>query len=319
MRRFLYLLILLSVVTSSCNTDDVITEEVQGNYRPKTVTSSAGQSIVFEYTPAPGQFINETRTGGFSGQETTPEAAAAYAARRMEEGAFVSLGAFGGYVVVGFDHSIDNSGSYDFAILGNSFKGSSEPGIVWVMQDENGNGRPDDTWYELRGSETGKETTLQEYAVTYYRPSAPGQPVQWTDSEGNSGQVDYLQAYHSQEYYYPAWIAADSYTLTGTRLEARNYDQSGNGTYWIQAEYDWGYADNFSATDRLTDEANASASAAANHFRISDAMDRSGNPVRLEYIDFVKVQTACNTKSGWLGENSTEVFGFYDYSMKGEE
>jgi hypothetical protein len=315
MKKYIYLIATI-IITSSCNTDDVITEKLEDHYRAKTETSVAEQTVVFEYTPAPGQFINETKTGGFTGEETTPEAAIAYATQRMKDDAFVSLGGFGGYMVIGFDHSIDNTGNYDFGIKGNSFKGSSEPGIVWVMQDENGNGKPDDTWYELKGSETGKETTVRNYAVTYYRPSEPQQPVQWTDSEGNSGEVDYLKQFHTQDYYYPAWITADSYTLTGTCVEARNYDQSGNGTYWVQAEYDWGYADNFSEIDRLSNDGNANAAANANYFKISNAIDDKGNPVDLKYIDFIKVQTACNTKSGWLGENSTEVFGFFDYSMK---
>lgn len=51
---------------------------------------------------------------------------------------------------------------YDFAIEGNAFDGSSEPGIVWVMQDVNGNGLPDDTWYQLKGSEYGKEETMRD-------------------------------------------------------------------------------------------------------------------------------------------------------------
>ena len=315
MKKYIYLLAAIAI-TSSCNSDDVITEELKDYYRAKTETSVAEQTIVFEYTPAPGQFINETKTGGFTGNETTHEAAAAYAEQRMKSGAFVSLGGFGGYMVVGFDHSIDNTGSYDFGITGNSFKGSSEPGVVWVMQDENGNGKPDDSWYELKGSETGKESTIQNYSVTYYRPSAPQQPVKWTDSEGNSGEVDYLKAFHQQDYYYPLWIKEDSYTLTGTCLEGRNYDQSGNGTYWVNAEYDWGYTDNFSEIDRLSNDDNANAGANANYFKISNAIDTNGNPVNLDYIDFIKVQTGCNTKSGWLGENSTEVFGFFDYSMK---
>ena len=314
MKKYIYLIATI-IITSSCNTDDVITEKLEDHYRAKTEISVAEQTVVFEYTPAPGQFINETKTGGFTGEETTPEAAIAYATQRMKDDAFVSLGGFGGYMVVGFDHSIDNTGNYDFVIKGNSFKGSSEPGIVWVMQDENGNGKPDDTWYELKGSETGKETTVRNYAVTYYRPSEPQQPVQWSDSEGNSGEVDYLKQFHTQDYYYPAWITDDSYTLTGTCVEARNYDQSGNGTYWVQAEYDWGYADNFSEIDRLSNDGNANAAANANYFKISNAIDDKGNPVDLKYIDFIKVQTACNTKSGWLGENSTEVFGFFDYSM----
>lgn len=278
-------------------------------YRPKNGASQADWNKVIEYTPAPGQFINELKTGGFDASHVTPEAAVSYAESRLMEDGWVSLGGFGGYVIVGFDHSIDNSRTYDFGIISNAFDGSSEPGVVWVMQDENGNGYPDDTWYELAGSETGKFETYRDYAVTYYRPSAPKMPVQWTDNYGNNGEIDYLQQFHNQDYYYPLWIGTDSYTLTGTRLEARNYDQSGNGSYWIQPHYDWGYADNFSPSDFNSENK-------ANLFRISNAIDFEGNPVNLSHIDFVKVQCAVNSKSGWLGELSTEVCGFYDYSLK---
>ena len=302
-----YLFILMTVFASSCNIDDVITApDKDTNYRPQSESSSKQWSVVFEYTPAPGQFIGETKTGGFSGNEKTAADAVTYAEMRLTKKSYVSLGGFGGYIVVGFDHSIDNVEGYDLAIQGNAFDGSSEPGIVWVMRDENGNGLPDDTWYELAGSETGKTETIQNYSVTYYRPTAPKKPVQWTDSEGNSGQIDYLAAYHQQEYYYPAWIEADSYTLTGTLLKARNYDKLGNGTMWVQPAYDWGYADNYSEQDWLPTYK------AVNCFDISRAVDNQGSSVELEYIDFVKVVTACNTKSGWLGENSTEVCDIYD-------
>ena len=293
-------------------------------YRAKSGSSKADWSKVYDYTPAPGQFINELITGGFDGTQTTPEAAIAYAEARMREvdmngnpyPNWVSLGGFGGYIIVGFDHSIDNSGDYDLGILGNSFSGSSEPGVVWVMQDENGDGIPNDTWYELAGSETGKAETIQNYAVTYYRPSGAGMPVQWSDNLGKHGEIDYLSQFHRQDYYYPLWIESDSYTLTGTCLAPRNYDASGNGSYWVNAEYDWGYADNYSPIDRLSDEENTGDDANANHFKISNAIDCDGEPIHLNYIDFVKVQCAVQAKSGWLGEVSTEIFGFYDYNMK---
>ena len=285
-------------------------------YRPMSGASNAEWNKVFDYTPAPGQFINELKTGGFDGTQTTMEAAIAYAEKRLNDKNWVSLGGFGGYIIVGFDHSINNSGGYDISILGNSFSGSSEPGIVWVMQDENGNGLPDDTWYELAGSETGKATTIQNYEVTYYRPMGAMMPVQWTDNLGNYGEVDYLKQFHRQDYYYPLWIEEDSYTLTGTCLEPRNYDASGNGSYWVNKEYDWGYADNFSPIDRLTDEDNASAGANANHFKISNAIDFECEPINLDHIDFVKVQCGVQAKSGWLGELSTEVCGLYDYNMQ---
>lgn len=294
----------------ACNKNEVITEQIEDErYRPRTESSVAEAQKVWEYTPAPGQFINELKTSGFTGEELTAEAAVAYAERRMSEGRFVSLGGFGGYIVVSFDHSVDNAGGYDFAVEGNSFDGSSEPGIVWVMQDGNGDGKPNDTWYELRGSESGKPTTIQNYAVTYYRPAEPQSPVKWSDSEGAEGEIDYVGAHHSQDYYYPAWIATDSYTLIGTRLEARNYDKSGNGTMWVQPAYDWGYADNQSSVDFI------SRNGAFNLFDIDNAMDAWGNAAEIEYIDFVKVQCGVNAKSGHLGELSTEVFSVVDYKM----
>ena len=295
----------------------VVAAYEEGAYRREVSGSSkADWSKVFDYTPAPGQFINELKTGGFDGTQTTMEAAIAYAEQRMSNENWVSLGGFGGYIVVGFDHSIDNSGDYDLGILGNSFAGSSEPGIVWVMQDENGNGEPDDTWYELAGSETGKAETVQNYAVTYYRPTGAMMPVQWTDNLGNYGEVDYLKQFHRQDYYYPLWIEADSYTLTGTCLAPRNYDASGNGSYWVNVEYDWGYADNFSPIDRVGEGDNSNAEANVNYFDISKAIDCDGEPINLEFIDFVKVQCGVNAKSGWLGELSTEVLGFFDYNIK---
>ncbi len=225
----------------------------------------------------------------------------------------------GGDIVVGFDHSIDNSssgykGGYNFSITGNAFKGSSEPGIVYVMQDTNGNTLPDDEWYELKGSEFGKEETVQDYAVTYYRPTYSGADVQWKDNQGVKGKIDYLKQYHDQPSYYPAWIGTDSYTLYGPCLKSRTYDQSGNGSYWVNGEYDWGYADNF-GNDRLSEDDNAAAGAMKVYFKISNAVDKNGQPANLKYIDFIRVQTGVNAKAGWLGENSTEVFGFTDENI----
>lgn len=281
----------------------------EGAYkRDATATSSEKFNKVYEFLPAPGQFINEGYTA------TTMDEAVVYATKQLQSGnAYVCLGGFGGYIVVGFDHSIENDGSYNIQIKGNSFAGSSEPGIVWVMQDENGDGLPNDTWYELKGSEYGKDTEIRDYACTYYRPKAPGMPVQWTDNQGKSGSVDYLGSYHRQDYYYPLWVSEDSYTLRGTCLPASNRETTPG--YWYNGEFDWGYADNFSNVDRLTNDINYGAAANGNHFKISDAVTFDGNPANLRYIDFVKIQTGVNCKSGWLGEVSTEVLDIKDFNL----
>ena len=281
----------------------------EGTYRrDATSTSSPNASCVYSFLPAPGQYVNENYTAA------TMEEACKYAMNRMKEGQYVSLGGFGGSIVVGFDHSIGNDNDYNFAVKNVIYSNYSEPGIVWVMQDENGDGLPNDTWYELKGSEYGFDCTVPDYAVTYYRPEAPAQPVEWTDNRGGSGSIDYLAAFHKQDYYYPLWVADSTYTLRGTRLEARNYDQSGRGVYWINPDYGWGYADNYSETDLLPERATG-ITKGCNHFKISDAVTFDGQPANLKFIDFVKVQTGLNAKSGWLGELSTEVMDVIDFNL----
>lgn len=329
---------LVSILVNGTATASVEVVCVEGDeasrFRRATGSSKATATTVFEWVPAPGQFINETGTGGMTGAETTPEAANAWAARRLESGAYVSLGAWGGYIIVGFDHSIPctdgnfalgvDGNAYDFAVLGNALLnagsgqgGSNEPGIVYVMQDVNGNGLPDDEWYELRGSETGQASTWQDYAVTYYRPAGPAMAVQWTDNRGQSGTVDYLNAFHRQDYYYPAWIPADSYTLRGTRLAARTTQDPDTGL-WDNWAFPWGYTDNI-GSDNLAGGDSTDGSGQRNGLLIENAMYPSQQHIPLQYIDFVKVQTGVQSKAGWLGENSTEVCGFIDLTMSAKK
>ncbi|MCD7935224.1 MAG: cell surface protein [Tannerellaceae bacterium] len=268
----------------------------------RSTTGSKKWNKVYEFLPAPGQFINNS-VAGFTHTITTMEEANAFAEERLSNRIHVSLGGFGGSIIAGFDHSIPNKGSkngYDFSILGNSFEGSSEPGIVWVMQDTNGNGLPDDEWYELKGSEYGKEETIQEYYATYTRPSVPGLPIYWKDNQGNYGAIEV--GYYNHDFY-PTWVKEDQYTLYGTCLKHKTSLVNG---LWVNGSFDWGYADNV-GMDILED--------GNNHFRISDAVHLDGSPANLQFIDFVKVQTGVNVTAGILGEVSTEVFDFTDENL----
>ena len=106
------------------------------------------------------------------------------------------------------------------------------------MQDVNGDGLPNDEWYELKGSEYGKPETIQDYAVTYFRPGL-NMDTPWQDNKGNTGAIDRLGNYHPQEFYYPLWIEADSYTLYGTCLKART-EQSPTTGMWSNNPFGWG-------------------------------------------------------------------------------
>ncbi|MBQ5647694.1 MAG: cell surface protein [Alistipes sp.] len=264
----------------------------QGDAKPKEL-----EYEVVEFLPAPGQFVNE----GY--EATTMAEACAYAEGRMKGRYYVSLGGFGGYIVVKFKTPVRNSeGDYDFGIYGNSFSGSSEPGVVWVSYDANGNGAADDEWYELCGSESNKATTIQNYSITYSRTDNEMQ-IAWHDNMGESGIIE-RNSMHRQDYF-PAWVADNEYTLSGTLLPD-NSEWSEINQEWVLHAFEWGYADNFSTIDLDTDR--------ANRFRILDARDATGEAVVLPYIDFVKVQSATNVIHSAIGEVSTEVCGFVSYN-----
>ena len=75
--------------------------------------------------------------------------------------------------------------------------GNSEPGIVLVSKDTNGNGLPDDEWYELAGSEYNSPATIRNYEITYYRPTPADGDVKWKDNQGKEGYI-YRNTYHTQ-------------------------------------------------------------------------------------------------------------------------
>lgn len=273
-------------------------------------------SRVYEYCPAPGQFVNEM-------PKYEPGDTYADILKKCEESisgtndVLISLGGYGGYVTFGFDHTVINvPGERDFRIWGNAFYelsnpdskgGSAEPGIVMVSFDANCNGIPDDEWYELAGSEYHKPETLHGYEITYSRQNDGHTPVEdesgyltdmiyipWHDSLGGSGYIA-KNIFHSQEYY-PQWVSDNELTFKGTLLAPNGVDSSGTGRYYILYTYPWGYVDNH--PNDYED---------LNSFDIGWAVDKNGNPVNLPGIDFVRVYTGVNQYCGWLGETSTEL------------
>lgn len=273
-------------------------------------------SKVYEYCPAPGQFINKMPRY----EEGDTYEIILQKAEESISGTndiMISLGGYGGYVTFGFDHTVINiPGEKDFRIWGNAFYellnpdqrgGSAEPGIVMVSYDTNCNGLPDDEWYELAGSEYYKAETRHNYTITYRRPDPNRIPeeddsgflddinyIPWSDSDGASGHMA-KNTFHNQSYY-PLWIKADTISFTGTRLAPNGIDLSGTGRYYVLYAYDWGYVDNHpNEYDEL------------NSFDISWAVDSEGNKVHLPGVDFVRVYTGLNQYCGWLGETSTEL------------
>jgi hypothetical protein len=129
------------------------------------------------------------------------------------------FGGFGGYGVFKFDHSVmKQPGGEEMSIGGNAFALWQEPGVIWVSQDDNGNGEPDDTWYELQGSHTFAPTTTRRYVVKY-------RPDIWIN---NLGEGD--RTHNWQEAETPPGLT--EMTLVGTNIR-----DPGSGIVM------WGYAD----------------------------------------------------------------------------
>ena len=280
---------------------------------------------VDEYRPAPGQYVNDAPEyeEGDTEADMIRKCNERVAGLGPLDAHLVALGGWGGYITFHFDHPVANvPGQRDFAVWGNAYQemrhlvfgGMNEAGIVMVSQDTNGNGLPDDTWYEISGScdvdSVGK--VVYGYEVTYRRN--PMADIPWTDNQGNSGTID-RNHYHEQEYF-PMWLTDDELSFRGTRLPdnmvdlSTEVDQSWSPYYYVLMGFHYGYADNL---PNFTDDADATSyNVEGCGIDISWAVDEQRQPVNLDHIDFVKVYTAVNQKCGWLGETSTEVAGAED-------
>ena len=314
---------------------------------------------VYEYRPAPGQFINtlpvarigepvdsvlarcqasicgriDTTTTTFHGQTIT----------RIDTvwaESMISLGGYGGYVIVGFDHPVVNMHTYDFEIQGNAFVsdresrgGSSEPGIVMVGVDIDGDGVPSDgdKWYELAGSEYNHPTTQHDYTITYYRPDENKQRtpsrvdpslndttyIRWTSNDVNPDSTSgYMSrnTFHNQPYW-PLWLQdQETLTFAGEKLRCNALNQvetsSTGEAYYVQYFFDWGYVDNLPNNPARISQPGTVYNPG---FKIDWAVDEQGRPANLTHINFIKVYNAMNQYCGWTGETSTEVAAGIDF------
>jgi len=272
-------------------------------------------SRVLEYTPAPGQHINSSPWGD---EESAGSILGGIAGT-------LSLGAFGGQVVFAFENPVendpDNPYGVDFSIFGNPLSDWSEPGVVWVMKDENENGEADDDWYQLAGSDYYFSGTLHNYRVRYTNPGGTeARDVSWEDHQGNQGIIKansaHTQSYYPQSDIFPR-VPRESYELSGTLIQgAVDVDHPPVN---ISLRRAFGYADNklrgsqpYTLPDNpYTPEVEHSGGDA---FDISWAVDSEGEQVVLDQIHFVKVQNGLLHQGGWLGELSTEITGAVDVS-----
>ena len=278
-KHYLSITLLASVLWFGCKKDRKIEAPVVPESNPFVTT-------LIDYAPAPGQFINLS-LGSMGAAKSI-----------LGKEGMVSLGAWGGYIVLGFDHTVLNRKDLaDLMIKGNASPNFAEPGIVWVMKDDNKNGKADDTWYEIAGSEFGKTGYIRNYEVTYTRPVLSTDDVSWKDSQGNTGVVS-ANTFHNQSYY-PDWLSNTELTLKGSVLPSTNINMTNPGLV-TSIPFVSGYADNTVDGDKID---------------IAKAVDKDGKTVALSGIDFIKIQTGIQANMNAVGELSTEISSVADLSL----
>ncbi len=285
-------------------------------------------SRVLRYDPAPGQFVNDPFFNDPTAALNAPVGGGVVA---PDNSKLVSLGGFGGVLVLGFDAPVmdhpSNPLGLDAIVFGNAFwvggdanRRWAEAAVIEISRDDNANGLADDAWYLIPGSHITD-------------PAAQFEVQTWDD--------DVADPTHP-----PASIAAvppgksGLWTTSTWRLPAL-FDATvvenplGSGA---TDEGVWGYAD-FSPTlvlgdldgDGFVDDPEITpehfyvtpddpltvgvdhGSAGGDAFDIAWAIDPHTNaPAGIDRFHFIRLTAGVNVSAGVFGEKSPEIGGVAD-------
>lgn len=128
---------------------------------PVAVSTAAGDfaARVIDYSPAPGQFVNNTSFNDPTRALGAPVGGGTISA---DNTSVVTLGGFGGSITLAFDEPVIddpcNPFGLDAIVFGNSFYVSGDPtrrfaeaATIEISHDDNANGIADDAWYIIPG------------------------------------------------------------------------------------------------------------------------------------------------------------------------
>jgi hypothetical protein len=285
-------------------------------------------TVVLDYTPAPGQFINNPAFSNPVHALGPPIGGGTQAANNSE---VVSLGGFGGSITLGFAETVyddpRNPYGLDAIVFGNAFWTGGDPtrrfaegGIIEISRDVNGNGIPDDPWYVIRGS-------------SLPNPAALARMTQQWDNDPNTPTPPANLAWYPDPALYPHIPGA--YSTTGFLLPAPFQSVPLVHPEGAAAVYEvhYGYADLSPVLilgdltgNNIVDDPNLTpeefytrpdnpfmvgvrpGSGGGDAFDIAWAVDpETGEPANLDGFDFIRISTGANAIAGIFGELSTEV------------
>lgn len=310
MNKFLKIYSLLAVLcVFSCekNTDELDpnpsqeTPEKNDSDVPTPLNANGTTWIqrVHSFQPAPGQFQNKS-------DKPLLEQANLL---KGDNDRYVSLGTFGGYVVFDFGGHLTNKVGNDLAIFGNALENSSEPASVQVSYDANDDGKPNDPWYELKGSAYDLATTVHNYRIIYYRDADNLHKIKWKDNQGKEGVLDFstIKEHHPQAMYPTSYADTVSFagSLIANNIAYEKVPNLGPNKIYTWQAYEFGYADN-KGYQQKSEELRG-----ADLFDFSTAVNAKGEAVALQKVSFVRVYNPLFPNSIYgitiLGERGPEI------------
>ncbi len=304
-----------------------------------------------DYMPAMGQFVNNTQYNDPARAVGAPIGGGHYA---PDNSKIVSLGAFGGRVILAFDHDVvDNPANplgLDAIVFGNAFWVSNDPNVHWtepavieIMPELNGNDTPGDDpnerWYLIPGSSldpnsfksvlwdpNGSYNPLMQYPSELFFPNRP-------DSYTTEG-YELTMAYQT--------IGGIIGVFVNPNIEDADPNNDDEEGFWGYAEY----TPTFKRGDRDGDNDNgghgddANMPAALfyttpdNPFLVGSTRGAGGGdafdirwavdpcdawqPANLTHFRYIRITNAVDAQLGFLGEVSPEIGGASDVRPLGD-
>jgi len=277
---------------------------------------------VLEYAPAPGQFVNHPDFNDPRDALGPPIGAGLSTGNNTT---VVSLGGFGGYIVLAFDHAVRddplNPFGMDAIVFGNAFwvggngtRHWAECATIEISRDINSNGEADDPWYLIPGSHI--QNLEQQFLLTLWDDDVadltyPPSSITWIPP-ARSG------LWQTEGYLLPV-------TLFGNNVVV-NPGGADHEAIWGYAEYSPTLLLGDLDADNLVDDPNASsqdfytrpddpftvgmtpASGGGDAFDIAWAVDPlTGEFAGLDGFDFIRITTAVLSAFDDLGEKSSEI------------
>ena len=302
---------------------------------PGAVLASPFATRVLDYTPAPGQFVNDTNFSDPAAALGPPVGGGTLAADNTK---LVTLGGFGGSITLGFDHPLRNQPpsaanplGLDLIVFGNAFLVGANPnrrwaeaGVIEISRDDNGNGLADDRWYVIPGSHLPAVPSAARATVTYSDANLALPPTNkaWVPAD-RAGQTWTVTAFALPLSVFTGPVVVNPLGLSASVFGIAGYADCSPTLVLGDLDGDNLADDPSIPPDRFyTRPSDPSSPTPTPGSGGGDALDfawaidaDTGAPANLDRVDFVRVTSAVDAVRGLFGEASVELGGIAEVRL----